>query len=422
MRHRLGPDIHQCIRSVMPVISFRAAVWALLLVIGIEVIAPKTASAQSGGAGYLTSISNLDYISRQARWGVEPYASLVDEFLDSADSPDGWQHGEAGGELYVAEGRCASDSAPEEDRFVNYQGGAQEVYLKMLAYHLTHNVDYARTAREKILELTTTSGFGGDVYDGSNECILHLARAVPLWIQAADLLEGEPGWSDHDREEFSAWLINTAYPKVAWASRVRRNNWGSSGSLAASMIADYVRDQGASLSEVAPEERVLSAEEAFAEHNQQQLDRLNTEWQGDSRCDFWGIRPSGAIPDELRRGDTGCGGEWLVDNDDSFTYQVAEIDDLVFHAEFLRRRGNTMLFDNVAPDGSGSILRAILFVIDNPTNPERSYEWPGYKIGILNVANQYYRNEAIERGFHTHSLERGGVISFGQLTHPNLAG
>jgi hypothetical protein len=396
------------------------AALAILLMLGVAGRAPTEAWAQSLESGYLTSASNLETISKQARWGVEPYHSLVDEFLSSIEPPESWPHGEAGGELTVVDGRCASDTARDGDRFVSYQGGAQAVYQKMIAYHLTHDVRYAEVVRDKLLEVTSTYGFGGDVYDGSNECILHLARAVPGWIQAADLLAGEPGWTESDRAQFSAWLIDTAYPKVAWASRVRRNNWGSAGSLAASMIADFVRGQGANLVEVAPEERILSPEEAFAEHNQIQLDRLNTEWEGDSRCDIWGIRSSGGIPDELRRGDTGCEGDWLVDNDDSYVYQVAQIDDLVFHAEFLRRRGNTMLFDNVAPDGSGSILRAILFVIDNPANPEQSYEWPVYKTGILTVANQYYQSETIAHEIYTESLERGGMIAFGQLTHPTL--
>ena len=398
----------------------RMGLLAVVVLITAVSSVPQAARAQTADRGYLTSVSDLEAIGLEARWGVEPYAHLVADFIESTDSPDEWEHGDVAEVLNVVDGDCASDSAPEGDRFVHQQGGAQEAFRKMIAYHLTHDVEYARVAREKILELTTTTNYGGSVYDGSNECILHLARALPLWIQAADLLSTEPVWTHEDRAQFSQWLVEVAYPKVAWASRVRRNNWGTAGSLSASMIADYVTGQEFRLTEIEPEQRDLTPEQAFQEHNEMQLRRMNTEWEGDSRCDIWGIQPTGAIPDELRRGATGCTGDFLADNDDSYDYQVAQIDDLVFHAEYLRRRGNTGLFDNIAPDCSGSLLRAILFVIANPINPDQSYRWPGYKLGVLNVANRYYHNPAVEEALAADSLERGATVSFGQLTHPDL--
>jgi hypothetical protein len=93
---------------------------------------------------------------------------------------------------------------------------------------------------------------------------------------------------------------------------------------------------------------------------------------------------------------------------------------LVFHAEFLRRRGETMIYDNMEASGAGSLLNAILFVIDNPSDPVKSYNWPLYKIGILSVAYQYYKHELLRDEIDTGSLTRGVMIAFAQLTHPLL--
>ena len=405
------------VRTLRPILLFGLF---LVLLTGVALLNPDPAVAQSAGRGYLTSAADLDTIRQQANLGVEPYRSLVADFINSSGTPSSWSSGTAGTRLSVSNSLCISDTQPDRDRFVNQQGGAQEAYRKMLAYHLTRNLDYARVAREKVLELTRTGYYGGEEYSGANECILHLSRALPLWIQAADLLEGTSIWTAADRQQLVTWLARTAYPKVAWVSRVRRNNWGSVGSLAAAMLGDYV-GSNTSLTEVLPVSRVLTGAQAFTDHNAQQMKRLNTQWQGDSKCTIWGIRASGGIPDELRRGATGCTGDYLVTADGAFEYTVAHIDDLVFHAEFLRRRGDRSMYDNRAADGTGSVLSAILFVIANPVDATRSYQWPTYKTGILTVANTYYRNAVIDRAIYTGSLERGATISFGQLTHPKVA-
>jgi len=369
---------------------------------------------------YITSPEELEFLGSQAQSGKEPYASLVREFLTTLEAPDVWEFGAAGDAYEVVGHDCIAPSSPQGDQFVSQQGGAQAVYKKMIGYYLTHDVAYAQVARDKIVELTTTSDYGGDTYGGDNECILKLAFAVPLWIQSAALLEDTPVWSASDRTAFQNWLAMEVYPKMAWASRVRRNNWGSAGSLAASMIGDYLSNQPVTLVEYLPQYRELTPLQAYQEHNAMQLERMNTVWKGDSKCDIWGIRPYGGIPDELRRGDTGCDGQWLTAKDDSKGYQITEIDHLVFHAEYLRRRGDLSLFNNMASDGSGSLLNAILFVIDNPVNPSKSYKWQAYKGGVLNVAYAYYHDERLREAVDANSIERGGMISFGQITHPIL--
>lgn len=388
----------------------------------IMLIAISTFSVSSHNRldrGYLTTISELEYFARQARWDIEPYASLYQEFFSDLDDADDWDHGSAGGSYYSDDNRCYSNDTDEQDRFINQQGGAHAVFAKMIAYHLSHETEYAKTARAKILEVTTTYDFGGNVFDGSNECIRHIAFAIPLWIQAADLLEGEPIWTDADKRRFQQWLAEEVYYKVAWASRVERANWGSAGSVAASTIADYLIDRtDIMLIEVQPDRRELTPQQAYIEHNDMQLQRMNTKWRGDSRCDIYGIQPYGGIPDELRRGDTGCNGRYLDDDDDSYTYQITQIDHLVYHAELLRRRGDTRIYNNIEATGGGFLLNAILFLIDNPVNTDASVEWETYKTGILNVANSYYHDDRLQEAYYTNSVERGSLVAFGQITHP----
>jgi len=369
-------------------------------------------------SGYITSPEELEFLGSQAQLGTEPYATLVNDFLSDLEAPSTWQFGAAGGAYEIVNDNCISPASPQGDQFISQQGGAQAVYKKMIGYYLTHDVAYAQVARNKIIELTKTSNFGGDLYLGTNPCILKLAFSIPLWIQSATLLEGTPVWSAVDRATFQNWLATEVYHKVAWASRVRRNNWGSAGSLAASMIGDYLSGQPVTLIEYQPEYRELTPSQAYQEHNAMQLQRMNTVWKGDSKCAMWGIRPYGGMPDELRRGTTGCDGQWLTSKDDAYVYQITEIDHLVFHAEYLVRRGDASLFNNKKSDGSGSLLKAILFVIDNPVKPAMSYDWEAYKAGILNVAYAYYHDERLRQAVPTNSVQRGGMISFGQLTYP----
>src|SRR5690606_5402158 len=130
------------------------------------------------------------------------------------------------------------------------------------------------------------------------------------------------------------------YKKVAWSSRVRNNNWGAAGSATAMMIADYLWDSRLMLKEVAPVSKTLTSANAYAEHRQMGLDRLNNEWKGDSQCAIHGIQAHGGIPDELRRGSTGCTGTYLITTDSSYAYQNTHLEGAVSHAEFLLRRGD----------------------------------------------------------------------------------
>jgi hypothetical protein len=93
----------------------------------------------------------------------------------------------------------------------------------------------------------------------------------------------------------------------------------------------------------------------------------------------------------------------------------------VAHAEMLWRRKDTSMFDNVNPQGKGSILKSIHFVIANPT---QSWDWSKTQSPTLEVAYRYYRDASICSQLSCNDLSgrmvesRGNrVISFGTLTH-----
>ena len=376
-------------------------------------------TVQGATRGYLTTPQELEEIRRLADLGIEPFQEHREDLLLQAESPSSWDFGIAEGEFRVESGRCVSDTYPDGDEFIDVSDGAHEVYRKVLAYYLTQNTAYAVDAREKILDLTDTHTFGGEVYSGSNECILHLAFAIPLWIQSADLLEDTSIWTQEDKRQFQDWLARDIYRKVAWASRERINNWGSAGSLSASMIADYLSDRNIELQEIEPRVIKLTPAEAYTQHNQLQLDRMNGRLQADSECSNWGIQSYGGIPDELRRGSTGCDGQWIQENDSSLSYTTLQIEHLVFHAEYLSRRGDFSLYEQGGEQKL--LLTAINFVIDNPVNPDSSFDWHENRKGTLYVAYNYYQDTTLLALAQTaDTFKSGGTLPYAQVTHSPL--
>lgn len=372
----------------------------------------------NGSRGYLVSVSQLNTIREQAERGVEPYKSNVNNFRSKVLKPSNWQHGTIGGPIQASkqgdQGICdGSQNGPE---YVSNMSGGRDIYSMALAYHLFQDDSYAAFIRERILNLTDTTEWGKDSYGGENQCLLTLSFSIGLWIAAADLIEGYPAWTQTDKQRFQKWLVDEVYHKTAWASRERKNNWGAAGSGSSAMIADYLWDYNGTLFEEKPQRKTLTAAQAYAEHNQMQIMRMNTSWKGDSKCDQFGIREHGGFPDELRRGTTGCNGTYLLTKDSAYTYQMTIVDDFLRHAEFLLHRGDTSIYDNLMSSGAGSLLNAIHFVIDNPT---KSYEWDSNRKGTLYVAYRYYRDSQIkEQLFINESSNYSSVvIPWGKLTH-----
>src|SRR6185503_2954528 len=263
--------------------------------------------------------------------------------------------------------------------------------------------------RSHVLDLVDTRGFRGLTgdYTGDNQCVLDLSLSIPVWIETARLLEDTAVWSSADTAAFRGWLAVQVYPKVAWASRSRRNNWGAAGSLASDAIASYVNGGVATLEEYSPTRLTLSPAQALSAHVAMQLSRVGSTWVGDAQCAKRGIQWHGGIPEELRRGSTGCDGTFLVASDASRTYQMMHTELLVFHAEALRRRGDLSLYQAKTSQGAPAILQAVLFVVQNPSGGT-SWAWDSSRWGTLITAASFYNDTKLRSLATADSTFRGG--------------
>lgn len=399
-----------------------------------------------GSAGVLVSVEELLEIQRRSASGQEPDATNVALFLTFVDGLNeasrGWA--ELSGEVVV-------DAPSSSDPVQLSSDGGRLVYGLALAWHLTGNEQYARRARELILDLTDTYGYrdaSATEFHFGGQGTLNLARGGTPYIYAAVLLEGWRGWAAEDKLAYQEWLRDVMYTKVAWASRFTKNNWGVAGSFSAALMAWYLRDHADWLLEevspyVLPQSEVsdytsppdrhwllidhdnrlrLTPQEAFDSHNAYQIGRMLTteEWRLDGLEDIWGIQKNGAIPDEILRGSDPVDGDYLPSEGPGTTYTMTNIEHLTAHAEFLRRRGDNSIFDHVSEDGSGSLLQAYRFVIDNPLG---SHCFLDGSRNALYVAYHYYEHPAL-----LHSIEECGesnieghrLALYARLTHPLL--
>jgi hypothetical protein len=307
--------------------------------------------------------------------------------------------------------------------------GAPLIQAKAFAFVITGLDEYAADVRVHLLELTATNGYG-DSYSGANQCILNLSWYLSSWIIAADILEEYKGWSSADKFAFQRWLATEAYKKTDWASDAKMNNWGMAGSATSAMIADYLSLSGLKL--IDREGHALSPAEAFREAKQRQLDRMNgnayMKTTGCPQNQGEGIRSDGGIPWELGRGSAQCNGRWITQSDKSWTYTITAITAIVQHAELLWRRGDNSIYENMTAAGSGSLLKAIHFLIHNPNDPSKSLPWKENKKNALEFANYYFTATGHPDPYLASELrlrkkdrfvggENGRMLHFGTLTH-----
>jgi hypothetical protein len=369
------------------------------------------ASAASASPGALTSATELAAYRAAADAGSSPQKENRARLL--TDARAAWAWGSVSGEF----GTTGTSSSKKCHPLASTSGadylldGAPDAYAQVLGSFLARDESLARQARTHVLDLVDTSGFRGltssDDYSGDNQCVLDLALSIPVWIETARLLEDTTVWSSADTAAFRGWLATQVYPKVAWASRTRRNNWGAAGSLAADTIASYVAGGVASLQEYSPTRLTLTPAQALAAHAGMQLSRVGSSWVGDAQCGKRGIQWHGGIPEELRRGSTGCDGSYLVSSDSASTYQMMHVELLVFHAEAMRRRGDLGLYQAKTSQGQPSILQAILFVVQNPAGGT-SWSWTSSRWGALITAASFYDNAKIGSLARSDPTFRGG--------------
>ncbi len=369
--------------------------------------------------GILVSVEELQNIKEKAQQGLEPYRTNLNLLLKYTDSlmqvSKSWS--DLTGEVTVFD---RSSGNPIQ---ISSTGG-RLVYGTALAWHLSGDEKYAERAKELILDLTDTYGYRNSEekeFHWGAQGILNLSRGGTPYIYAADLLEGWKGWTANDKLSYQVWLRDVMYNKVAWASRTRKNNWGVAGSFSAALIAFYLKDHPDwELEELSPVHQKLSPAEAFKSHNTYQIRRLSTsdEWKMDAKVSLWGILPNGAIPEEIRRGDDPIDGDYLPSFGSGTRYSMTHIEHLTAHAEFLLRRGDSSLYDHVANDGSGSLLQAYLFLIDNP---KKSHCFPAARINALYMAYHYYKSPVMLKSLKEcgpGSIEGMRLALFGRLTHP----
>ena len=163
-----------------------------------------------------------------------------------------------------------------------------------------------------------------------------------------------------------------------------------------------------SLQELSPVSLTLSPAQAITQHRDMQLSRIGTTWVGDAQCAQRGIQWHGGIPEELRRGTTGCDGTYLLQMNGDYAYQIMHTELLVFHAEAARRRGDLSLYQATTSGGTAAILQAILFVIANPSASGLSWPWDPNHWGALITASTFYDDATLKTAAERDTTFRGG--------------
>lgn len=418
----------------------KAALLAFLLALVPVADARKQATTPRAetARGYLTTPAELRTIRDKAAKGTEPYRSAVRQVLADAIQP-------------LPSSPTGQVTCPGADDPEFLHRGAVLVYAKAIAYHLTGDAAYARGAREGIETLMKISGFGrmGNTSGDDRQCQLNVSWKIPGFVRAADLLEDEPGWrAAGTKRRFQEWLANVVYPLVSYTAEVSVSNWGAAATNTEAHIADFLWDRPdlALVTHNPPGSATPTISrktgDAYRHAIELALARMNGERaeaeSGSSKsCDAepFGksmIRPDGGIPDELRRGTTGCEGRRIAENDRSNMYSQTHLQNLIAQAELMLRRGDRRLYDNIQtttsmakftdargrqqmkplPAGRGSLKQAILFVLQTSNQPPRALRSAG------EVAYRYYRHPAMLRAVEATRPNSGDrAMSYETLTH-----
>jgi hypothetical protein len=215
----------------------------------------------SPSTGYLVLPADLADRAAKAAKGIEPWASALTQLKEDADAALGASPQPA----------ASLDIPGTEGPFVDDTATA---YGLGLAYAVTGDIRYAEGARRYIRAWVTTTKelVNACPTDGSCQTSLIVARVVPDFVFAADLIRPSGVFTVDDDTEFRAWLHDLILPALP----IRPNNWGDAGNFSRAVITDYLGDQAG-------------------------FNEALDEWR--SRMDL--VASDGHLPEEVRRGTSG---------------------------------------------------------------------------------------------------------------------
>jgi hypothetical protein len=182
----------------------------------------------SAATGYLVSPADLVERARQAKAGSEPMAGALTELLADADAA-----------LLVAPHPMVNLEIPDtEGPFVDDTATA---YGLALAYAATGEVAYAEGAKAYIQAWvqTTASLTNACPSGGGCQTSLIVARVVPGFVFAADLVRSARVMTVADETALRAWLHDLILPILP----TRDGNWGDAGNFARAALTDYLGDR-----------------------------------------------------------------------------------------------------------------------------------------------------------------------------------
>lgn len=377
-------------RKLITLLLITFAVTSLFTALNVKNKPTESEVLAATSGGYWTTKEELTELKQLINQGREPFVKYKNEIINKyANAP--WP-----GLPSVSGTYSVADRGTFESHF---HPGGYTLYAKAIAYVLTSNQSYAEQIKVRLLDLTDITSFSG------NDSAIMLGWQLPAWIQSAELISDYPGWTGTDKRKLQKWFAEVPYRVCSKSGRIADNNWGATCSYLNAMIADYIADTGWELHENLPVPKNLSPAQAYSEYTEIQLKRMNYKSKPmepkSNSCLINGIMPHGGIPAELRRArgstDTSwCTLEYLPDlNNSAYTYQITHLAGTIPHAELALRRGDKRIYDNIAADKSGSLLRAIKFIITNPVKPDKSYDWKSNKKSLLHMANRYYKDPDI---------------------------
>lgn len=384
---------------------------------------------ENGVRGYVTTLEEMNNVWNESQAGTQPYANAVEGIENYANTGSGSVNPSTATPTYWPYGTISgaqSCSATLEPTFLG--NGAPLIEAKALVYALllssnpTLANQYAANIVTQLNQLPSTTGYGSPTYSGANQCILNLSWYIPGFIIAADLINGYSGWTASDKLAFQTWLGGTIFTLLSWASDVRSNNWGSTSSNTAAMIADYL--DGTSITLHDYQGTAFTEHTAYTTAKGRQLDRVDGQsYMDNTNCGSpgQGIRPDGGIPEELARGTTGCNGLWITQEDGSWTYTQTSLEGLILMAEWFLRRGDNTFFTNVSGTGHGSLKNAYLFILQNPNSGGLSWPWnKPNEDAELEILYRYYRDSLLATqlgigGTRIIGTRSGQMLHFGTI-------